>query len=1490
MVSRKTTCVKLAQTCLAAALALGTAETTLAAVVDLGGASVTKTGAEFKAAYNNNTIENGTVTVSELAGNTGTYTIGANAVVQCSVQQYFNGDFTINIVNGGEYKQTGSYFVMPFRNGNDRLTIDGGKFTCTSTTSALSRGGMVNFGYVWNNQSSSKGKDVSAVVVMKNGAELSISSGNLQLSSVKSNNEAGSPVKTSKTDLFVTNSTITCESGAIVLGCNLANWLSDWDNSYVRAVFGPGSDMTVGQIYANGQYPAPSVTFDGATIHWTGNGNSFIGHNSGVGDMYTIDAGGLTVDIPSGKALTCDSNASSLKGLGGITKIGDGSITWNRVSSNGSQGMTFTGPLVVSNGTWSSSVGYAASAFKVDGANSTLALSGALTAANVALAATDGGTLTLAGATLTDASPDLTLAGGGTTDYFTRDGAVAAYSFDSLTLDEGAVLDLGADATGMDVISATTTNITATAANPVTINLNFTAAPAAGETFTFFATDDAAKFTVTPKLGSLTVPHEISISDGILVMTVTADDYVWNGSQTNWGDADAWTKGGAAATWSDGNNAIFNTANAMATLAADAAASKVEFSADATVDGTATLTAPVVAVASGVSATISAPTAGTLSKTGAGTLVLGSSRTAQTTVSEGTFAMVNGATVVPANLTLGTDPEKPVTFDYGGQALSVASQNYLVSGTDVTLLNGEYNMTSAFAGTDANLPATLTIGTGAVFSDNDRFSLNTTAGRTINVRGGSMISKANNNNWIMQNSRTGALAINVTDGGLLEFGGDTYLLTCRDGADTYESPELHMKVVGSTVRVKNGKSIRSGFDGNMKSSAKPEFTLAATNSIFDIGYGLYIGNDPAEGRATEGFYKTDFENCVITAKEFRVHNGRPLNSARLNNSRLVFNAAGDITAYDGDAKWIAVDAGGLTIDNQTFNCNLNANLGGSGTVTKVGTGKLSINTNQTATAALVCEEGETYVERGVSVARAITVKNGAKFTTKGTGQVMLANIALEDGAELRVDGYDSGVVPIAVTTLTLPANGTVALTKNNNFSQGKYRILEKTGIAVADVQDKLVPATTDSLAYSWSVEGNTLVLTVGNPTGFAWTGFAGDGKMSTPGNWLGNVAPGAGDPADFSAVNVATTVNADIDATLGAATLGSAVVTFTGSLTAASFSDTSKVAVGADSTVTLDGDLEFTSGNSYITHKVGDGGAFVVTGTIRATDSANVLPYEVASSGWIVAKGLENAETTGDKWNFRLNNSNVAKWVVGEDGFSGTQYFWSFNNANSDTTIKADADFTIATWLSVGTSNGKGVTLDTSGRTDPAANYTITANCGFVGVKPLTVKGGGTFLCNYTPTKVDNKGAFSGAVAVSDTATLAINPGKYPTTGEITVNSGTTLQVAQSGMVTLGGNLTFKDGAALGFNYTTRDVPVLDLTNKTVTFNEGETTNVVVRISSTDGKRGRGGPHALTSGGNFADATVTLAEGYPNWVKGVSVVDGNIVIDINPSGLTIFIK
>ena len=62
---------------------------------------------------------------------------------------------------------------------------------------------------------------------------------------------------------------------------------------------------------------------------------------------------------------------------------------------------------------------------------------------------------------------------------------------------------------------------------------------------------------------------------------------------------------------------------------------------------------------------------------------------------------------------------------------------------------------------------------------------------------------------------------------------------------------------------------------------------------------------------------------------------------------------------------------------------------------------------------------------------------------------------------------------------------------------------------------------------------------------------------------------------------------------------------------------------------------------------------------------------------------------------------------------------------------------------------------------------------------------------------------------------------------------------------------------------------------------------VTVKVS---GVRPRGGEHQLTTCGGFdaEGVSVSLAEGAPKWVEGLSVNgDGNIVITVNPKGLMI---
>ena len=298
-------------------------------IVDLGGTEVSKAGSDFKSAYNQKTIESGIVNLSKAADNEnlkdGVFTIGKDALLNSTEEFRPNHNCDFSIINGGSFS-TSSVLCMPFRYGNQVMVLNNGHFV-SSATGTYTGAYSVNFGYAWNNKT--VWADNSMKLVIDNQSTFRVTEGTFSLGRSKSEEKKINL----QVDFAVTNSEVVVSKGQIVLSNNKSKWITDNNKSYLKAVFGPGAQITTGQIYVDGNYPKPSVIFDGASIHWTGNNKSFIGHTSSIGDVYRIDKLGLTIDIPEGKSLTCDANASSLKGEGGITKIGEGSITWNNVSS-----------------------------------------------------------------------------------------------------------------------------------------------------------------------------------------------------------------------------------------------------------------------------------------------------------------------------------------------------------------------------------------------------------------------------------------------------------------------------------------------------------------------------------------------------------------------------------------------------------------------------------------------------------------------------------------------------------------------------------------------------------------------------------------------------------------------------------------------------------------------------------------------------------------------------------------------------------------------------------------------------------------------------------------------------------------------------------------------------------------------------------------------------------------------------------------------------
>ncbi len=150
---------------------------------------------------------------------------------------------------------------------------------------------------------------------------------------------------------------------------------------------------------------------------------------------------------------------------------------------------------------------------------------------------------------------------------------------------------------------------------------------------------------------------------------------------------------------------------------------------------------------------------------------------------------------------------------------------------------------------------------------------------------------------------------------------------------------------------------------------------------------------------------------------------------------------------------------------------------------------------------------------------------------------------------------------------------------------------------------------------------------------------------------------------------------------------------------------------------------------------------------------------------------------------------------------SGTPCFSIGRNyaGNTETVRPWYSDFTIADRAGGDYSLVfyRNVTFCTDDENGVGRTITIDAKTrgnGDAGTVNLTVSGSGKVKVN-SASSVN----IQPAVTVTDTATLAIKPGKGLGESAMTVNSGATLEIPQSGTVTLAGNLTLANGAALAF-------------------------------------------------------------------------------------------
>lgn len=512
-----------------------------------------------------------------------------------------------------------------------------------------------------------------------------------------------------------------------------------------------------------------------------------------------------------------------------------------------------------------------------------------------------------------------------------------------------------------------------------------------------------------------------------------------------------------------------------------------------------------------------------------------------------------------------------------------------------------------------------------------------------------------------------------------------------------------------------------------------------------------------------------------------------------------------------------------------------------GSVTVAGRGTVVINADCSTTSPfLVKDTAALALNAGRTISAApVTVSSGATFAAPqadaGTATLGRA-LTLESGASIAVSNIVDGTTAIAVASVSLPEEGQVSLvvTGDGRLTNGLYRILASTADLPSDIVSRFTveasAVASEASLIALGANGRTgalkeLYLVAGPRSALpanVWIGQGADDRFTTGDNWLNGLAPVADVALDFTRVASAATATADLDdVSFPGLVSGSSVVTFSGSLTVGSCSDSSKIAVGADSRVTVDGEMTLEGGGTAVlVDSVAEGGVFAV-GSVTATDTS-VTATARAGEGFVSVGGILLG---GDREPYLYLTPNMmsTRWIVGEGGISGTGA-WGYSDGANSAYIYPDAsDFTIAA-PTVIRSNFGHYELNTTGKGD-GEGHVITLAETLADNGRLFIGGSGAVVCDYVAEAFGGKSAYSGAVSVGDTATLVLNPGSLMGSGAVTLASGTTLSVP--GAATLGGDLRLAGGSTFAFSNLTADAAA-PLTVKSVSATGDEKVRIVV--------------------------------------------------------------
>ena len=503
-----------------------------------------------------------------------------------------------------------------------------------------------------------------------------------------------------------------------------------------------------------------------------------------------------------------------------------------------------------------------------------------------------------------------------------------------------------------------------------------------------------------------------------------------------------------------------------------------------------------------------------LTKTGNGTVTLSGANTYSglTTISAGTLELDNRLAVQNSTVS---------NLVHGGLVFSSVTNRYVLGG---------------LAGT-GNIGLTNTAGSLLGLSVGSNGSNTTYSGQ---LSGDGSLTKTGNGTLILSgmNNHTGGTVIS---GGTLSVGADGNLgnasgpLTLDGGTllstASFGTSRTISNLAAGTFAVANATTLR--VDG----------VIAGPGSLTKVGGGTL--SLTASNTFTGNFLMQD--GALVVSNQYALQN----NTLDFTGGAVTFGAnisTFSVGGLEGNQNLALTDAGGagiaLAVGGNGDSTTYSARLSGTGSLTKVGGGTLTLTGNNNYSGATVVSSGKLVVN-GSLLTSTVTVNGG---TLGGTGTVA-GTMVVASGGHL-APGNSVGVQEYG--TLTLESGGFLDIEFNTALSQtndhfivnnsgglainsgakvnlyleggtspftdlGLYYLINYTGSPV-DPSGLSVANNAFNRSYSFGTSAgasNWVVLTVGG-AGRGWTGDSEvDAYWQTGANWVGGVAPVAFDQLLF---------------------------------------------------------------------------------------------------------------------------------------------------------------------------------------------------------------------------------------------------------------------------------------------------------------------------------------------------------------------------------------